>query len=536
MSGSATSAPASGRQWLLLGGLCAVATMTTIDTTVVNVALPSIKSDFRADLSSIQWVVTAYTLVFAMFLVPAGRVADLIGRDRIWACGAGLFALASITCGLAPNEEVLIAGRVVQGLGAAAMKPATVAMVVAAFPAERRGWALGVMGAALAGAAAAGPVVGGLITATVGWRMIFFVNVPIAIVAVATVWRARTESDRRQGGETLDVSGAALLGASLLLLLLALVQGSQLGLRTGLALAAAAVVLGAAFVMLELRRSSPIMQLRLMRRPAYLAGNAISILASIGFFGMLFLQSLYLQGVLRYSVLVAGALLVPLGASTLATSMVGGRLADRVGPWYPIVGGLALMAAALALLSQATADSSYVGHLLPAYVMEGAGWGFVSAPLNAAVINAAGTARSGEATGVLSTLDKFGGALGVALASVVFEVSVRSELSERLAAAGIPATPERVANLQRLLGAPDVKDRIGELFAGGRPEAVAIADAAFTHAFGLVMLGGVAVFVLALAAALFGLAHQRRTDRPRRDSQLVDASAPVHTVQNPPLE
>jgi EmrB/QacA subfamily drug resistance transporter len=503
----------SGRQWRLLAGLCAVATMTTIDSTVVNVALPSIKSDFHAHLSSLQWVVTGYTLVFAMFMVPAGRVADVIGRDRIWACGAGLFALASVACGLAPNEETLIAGRVVQGLGAAAMKPATVAMVVAAFPSDRRGWALGVMGSALAGAAAAGPVLGGLITATLGWRLIFFINVPIAVVAVAAVWRARTETERRDAPETIDVSGAALLGASLLLLMLALVQGSQLGLRTGLVLAAAAVAVGAAFVMFELRRSSPIMELRLLRRPAYLAGNAISVMASIGFFGMLFLQSLYLQGVLRHSILVAGALLVPLGLSTLVTSRFGGRLADRMGAWYPIAGGLALMGVALLLLSQATPDSSYATHLLPAYVLEGAGWGFVSAPLNAAVIGAAGTARSGEAAGVLSTFDKFGSALGVGLASAVFDVSVRSQLSERLTAAAIPATPDRIDDLHRLLGGPDAGDRIGGLFPGGRAEALAIADAAFAHAFQLVMLGGAAVFALAVATALFSLAHQRRIDR-----------------------
>lgn len=492
------------RRVLLLAGTCLVGTMTTIDTTVVNIALPTIKEDFDASLSSIQWAVTSYVLVFAMLMIPAGRLADVLGRDRIWFAGAGLFALASVGCGLAPHEGVLIACRVVQGVGAAALKPATVAIVAAAF-ADRKGWALGIMGSTLAGAAALGPVVGGTITELLGWRAIFFVNVPIVAVAMALVLsagsRPRAELMRRE----VDVAGSVLLGIAVLLLVLALNQLHAWGLAASGALLAGCGLAVAAFVAHERRSPSPVVQLRLFRERGYLAGNVVSILTSFGFFGMFLLQSLYLQGTLGFSVQEAGLLLAPLGAATLVSSTVGGRLADRVGPRVPILAGLALGAVALLLLARAGTDASYAVDVLPSYILEGIGWGLVSAPLNMAVIDTVGVERGGEATGVLSTFDKLGAVVGavvgVALTGTLVDSQARQELPTELAREGLPPALGRSESLVDEVG---TATRPGETSLPIDDVSAAL-NAAFMSGFRIVMLVGAAVFALALVVAYVGL-------------------------------
>jgi EmrB/QacA subfamily drug resistance transporter len=401
-----------GRQRLILFAACGAAAMTTVDTTVVNVALPSMARDLDASLGTIQWVVVVYTLVFAVLMVPAGRIADLLGHERVWRVGASVFALASLLCAVAPSEELLIGGRVLQGVGAAAMKPTTVAMVASAFGPERRGWALGIMGSTLAAAAALGPVIGSAIVSAVSWRAIFLINLPIAAAAILILRRAtRGELTTAPGNvDGLDAAGAVLLGGAMLSIVLAL-TGTEPAI-----LAPAFAVLLVAFLWRERRAREPIVQLALFRVRAYAVGNVVSVLTSVGFFGMFFLLSLYLQGPLGYSALAGGALLVPLGACTLISSTIGGRLSDRFGSRRPMILGLVLTTAAPLLLSRVGPDSRYVTDVLPAFVLEGLGWGLVSAPLNALVIGAASNRHSGEAAGVMATLDKLGAAVGVALA------------------------------------------------------------------------------------------------------------------------
>jgi EmrB/QacA subfamily drug resistance transporter len=401
----------TGRHWPVLVAACLAATMTTVDATVVNVALPSIAHDLDATAGELQWSVLGYTLMFAVLLVPAGRLADLLGSERLWRVGVTMFAAASLLSALAPSGELLVAGRLLQGAGAAAMKPATVAIVAAAFGPERRGWALGVMGSTLAAAAAAGPVLGSVLVATVSWRAIFLVNLPIALLAVVLMRRGPDGQVVARGSRPrLDLVGAALLAPAMVAVVLA-VSGTET-----LALAALALALFAAFIARERRAASPIVELRLFRSRGYAVGNAISVLTSISFFGLFFLQSLLLQDVMGFSALMGGVLLVPLGAATLLSSTVGGRLADRYGSGLPIRCGLVLTTAAALLLARVDADSSYLGTVLPAYLLEGLGWGLVSAPLNSLVIGAAGDAHHGEAAGVMATLDKLGAALGVGIA------------------------------------------------------------------------------------------------------------------------
>jgi EmrB/QacA subfamily drug resistance transporter len=493
------------RQALVLTASGGVAAMTTIDTTVVHVALPSIRSEFNASITSVQWVVTSYTVVFAILMVPAGRIADLFGRERTWAAGVATFAIASLGCGLAPNLELLLTGRVVEGIGAAAIKPTTVAMVAAAFPAERRGWALGIMGSALAGAAAFGPAIGGVLTEALGWRAIFMVNVPIALAAIAVLRRLPAPAAPAAHGRGIDVTGAGLLGSCLLLVILALTQANEWGAPWTFGLLAAGVALGVAFVMVELRRDAPVLELRLLRRPAFAAGSAVTLLTSLGFFGAFFLQSLYLQEVAGFSIVESGLLLAPLGTATLVTSTVGGRLSDRVGPRVPIAVGLSLCLAGLILLTRAGPDSSYAGHVLSAYVLEGAGWGLASAPLNSAVISAAGIDRAGQAAGVMSTLDKFGAALGVAVASALFTARSDNALSGELSAVGVRIDPQQVEELQHLLGTREIQGHVERIVPGDPSAALRAVDAAFMTAFDLVMALSAAVLGLALLVSVIGL-------------------------------
>ena len=231
---------------------------------------------------------------------------------------------------------------------------------------------------------------------------------------------------------------------------------------------AAAAALGVAFVSVELRRDAPVLELRLLRRPAFAVGNAITLLSSLGFFGAFFLQSLYLQEVAGFSIVESGLLLAPLGTATLVTSTVGGRLSDRAGPRVPIVVGLALCVAGLVVLTRAGPDSSYAAHVLSAYVLEGAGWGLVSAPLNSAVISAAGIDRAGEAAGMMSTLDKFGAALGVAVASAVFDARSDDALSGELSALGVRIDPEEIEALRHVLGTGDIRGHVERIVPGTR--------------------------------------------------------------------
>jgi EmrB/QacA subfamily drug resistance transporter len=448
----------------------------------------------------------------------------MIGRDRVWTVGASTFALASIGCGLAPNLEVLIACRLIQGAGAAAMKPTTVAMVAGMFPEERRGWALGVMGSALAGAAAFGPVIGGVLTASLGWRAIFVVNAPIALAAILILRRSGRSEQPGAPRERIDVTGAAVLGAALLLVILALNEGDAFGGALTAGVVGTAVLCGVAFAIMELRRETPILELHLFRRPAFLAGNAITLLTSIGFFGAFFLQSLYLQGVADFSILESGLLLAPLGTATLLSSTVGGRLSDRIGARPPIVVGLGLCAAGLALLGQTESESSYWGHIFPAYVLEGAGWGLASAPLNSAVIGAAGVDRAGQAAGVMSTFDKFGSAFGVALASSLFDSRAEDAVPAELAAHGVRADPSRLEQLVATLGTNDIHQQVERIVPGDTAAALRALDDAAVQGFDLVMAVSAGAFALALVLAAIGLrgATSRRAHRhwvPRRSRE-----------------
>lgn len=371
------------------------------------------------------------------------------------------------------------------------------------------------MGSALAGAAAFGPAIGGVLTEALGWRAIFIVNAPIALAATLVLRRVSRPAARPERGEAIDVTGAGLLGSCLLLIILALTQGDEWGGEWTLGILAAAAALGVAFVIVELRRDNPVVELALLRRPTFAAGNAITLLTSVGFFGAFFLQSLYLQEVAGFSILESGLLLAPLGTATLLTSTVGGRFSDRVGPRIPIATGLTLCVAGLILLSRADPAGSYPGQVLPAYVLEGAGWGLVSAPLNSAVIMAAGIDRAGQAAGVMSTLDKFGAAFGVAAASAVFNSRSDDAISGELSAQGVRIDPQQVRELERALGTSDIQRQVEQIVQGDPSAALRALDDAFMAGFELVMAISAAVFGLALLVAVIGLRAQPG-ERPAR--------------------
>jgi MFS transporter, DHA2 family, methylenomycin A resistance protein len=406
-------AAASSRLALVV--ICLGYFMVIVDTTVVNVALPAIGRDLHGGVAGLQWVVDAYTLSFAGLLLTGGALAERLGGRRVFGAGLVVFAAASAACGLAPGLEFLVAARLVQGAGAALLVPSSLVLLQAAYPTRAgRARAFGAWGAIAGIGAASGPVVGGLLVTAWSWRGVFFLNLPFAAAAMALAGRAVPASARR--ARDVDLPGQILAIAGLALLTWSLVRAGQAGwtsplVVTGLALSAAA---WAGFGWAEYRAADPMLPPGLLRRPSFGAGGAVGLLINLGFYGQLFLMSLYLQDVRGYSALVTGLALLPEAALLVVASTTSGRIMARTGPRTPMLAGLVLGGAGLLGLVAAGAATSYPLLVAP---MAAAGFGMaLTMPAaTAAVIEAAPADRGGIASGVINAARQAGGVLGVAL-------------------------------------------------------------------------------------------------------------------------
>jgi len=404
--------PASG---LALVVICLGYFMVIVDTTVVNVALPAIGRDLHGGVTGLQWVVDAYTLSFAGLLLTGGALAERLGGRRVFGGGLTIFGAASAACGLAPGLGILVAARLVQGAGAALLVPSSLVLLQAAYPTRAgRARAFGAWGAIAGVGAAAGPIIGGLLVTAWSWRGVFFLNLPFALAAMALAGRAAPPTGRR--ARDVDLPGQLLGIAGLGLLTWSLVRAGQAGwtsppVLAGLALAAAA---GAGFVGAEHRAADPMLPLPLLRRPAFAAGSAVGLLINLGFYGQLFLMSLYLQDDRGYSALAAGLALLPEAALLIVASTASGRIMARTGPRPPMLAGLVLGGAGLLGLAVAGAHTSYALLVAP---MAAAGFGMaLTMPAaTASVIEAAPADRGGIASGVINAARQSGGVLGVAL-------------------------------------------------------------------------------------------------------------------------
>src|SRR5262249_37103703 len=403
--------------------------MIMLDNTVVNVALPSIQRDLGASIAGLEWTVNGYTLSFAVLLATGGRLGDIFGRRRMFLAGVVIFALSSATAGLAVSQTDLVVSRVVQGVGAALMMPATLSIITDAFPPSERGKAMGTWAGVSGLALAIGPVVGGLLTEHVSWRAIFYLNVPVAVGAVLAALFAVRESRDTTVGREVDYAGVAVLTASLTALILALVQGNAGGWGSTaiVALLAGSVVGLAAFVAIELRVKAPMVEFHFFSDRNFLGAVVVALIISFAMLGVFFFLALYMQDILGYSPLEAGVRFLPSTLMMVLVAPVAGRLADRFGPRWLIGAGLLLVAAAMFSFRGIAVDSGYLD-LLPGFVLLGVGISLTMSPMTSAAMNAVPVQKAGIASGVLSMFRMVGGSLGVAVTGAIFQALVSSKL------------------------------------------------------------------------------------------------------------
>jgi EmrB/QacA subfamily drug resistance transporter len=407
------------RRWFTLAAVSFGLFMIMLDNTVVNVALPAIQRDLDADLSSLQWVVTGYALTFAALMLIGGKVADAYGRRLIFVIGIAIFTTASLWCGLAESSEELIAARVLQGAGAALMNPATLSIIAATFPAHQRGMAIGIWAGVSALALAIGPLVGGLITQHTDWSWIFFVNVPVGVLAIAASFLFIDES-RDETHERLDLPGLATSGIGLFALTYGLIEANTYGWGSTRILGAFAVaaVMLAAFVLLERHQRAPMLQLELFRSGTYTGANLVVLLVALAMFGIFFFVSLYMQNVLGYSAVQTGAAFLPMTILIILIAPIAGKASDRIGSRGLLTVGMTLIAAQLLYLSTLGVDASF-WNLLPGFVVGGVGMALTMTPSAAAATRSVPVDKAGVGSAVLNASRQVGGSLGIALMGAI---------------------------------------------------------------------------------------------------------------------
>jgi EmrB/QacA subfamily drug resistance transporter len=406
-------------RWLSLVVLCAGFLMIVLDQTVVNVALPSIQDDLGFSQASLAWVVNAYLIAFGGLLLLAGRLGDLFGRKRIFMLGLAVFTAASALCGLAQSQELLVAARFVQGVGGALTAAVILGIIVTMFPEPgERAKALGVYTFVAAGGGSIGLLAGGILTETINWHWIFYVNLPIGIATAILIARL-LDDDRGIGlGRGADLLGAVLVVGALMIGIYAILEAGDRGwasVRT-VALGAAATALLIGFVVRQARAQNPLVPLRVFRSRIVSAANGIQALAVAGLFGMFFLGALYLQRVLGYSAIEVGLAFLPVALLIGAMSVgVSARLIMRFGATATLLPGLGLIAIGLALFARAPVDGHYVPDVLPVMLLIGIGGGVVFPSLFTLALSSAGPSDSGLASGLVNTSQQVGGALGLAV-------------------------------------------------------------------------------------------------------------------------
>jgi EmrB/QacA subfamily drug resistance transporter len=409
------------RKWLALALLSAVQFMVVLDIAIVNVALPSIKLDLGFSQEDLQWVISAYALVFGGFLLLGGRAADLLGRRRLFLAGLVVFTIASLLAGLAWSEASLIAARVLQGLGAAVISPAALSILSTTFTEGReRNVALGVWGAVGGFGAAAGVLLGGILTEALSWSWIFFVNVPVGALAFVLAPRLLDES-RDATARTFDVPGAVLVTAGLSSLVYAITQTGTYGWTSArtLGVGAAALVLLAAFVWWERRHAEPLMRFGLLRTKTIAGANVGGLILGTATFSMFLMLTLYMQQVLGYSPMKTGVGYLAVALSAILWSGVAAPLTTRVGVKPVLVTGMAALTGGLVYFTQVSVDGSYLADLLPGFLLVGVGLGFSFVPISIAALAGVRPAEAGLASGLFNTSQQIGGALGIALLSTI---------------------------------------------------------------------------------------------------------------------
>jgi len=418
------------RKWWTLGAVAFALFMIMLDNTVVNVALPSIERGIGASISQLEWVVNAYALTFAVLMLTGGKLADHVGRRQIFLTGLVVFTAMSLACGLAATAGELIAFRALQGAGAALMMPATLAIISAAFPPRQRGAAFGIWAGVSAMALAIGPIVGGLLAQHANWSWIFFINVPVGVLAVLFGRIVIAESRDMSAEQSLDLPGLAVSGAAMFALTFGLIEANNYGWTstTILSLFAAAAAGLALFVWIELRRRAPMLDLSLFRSSTFAGANIAALLVMLAMFGIFFFMSLYVQQILGYSPVQAGAIFLPMTVLIIFVAPIAGKLSDHVGSRWLMAAGLTLVSGSLVLFSRLETQSGF-WDMLPGLVVGGVGMASVMTPMTAAAMGSVALDKAGVASGVLNTFRQVGGALGIAVMGAILTSRQASALA-----------------------------------------------------------------------------------------------------------
>jgi EmrB/QacA subfamily drug resistance transporter len=447
----------SRTRWLALVILCVGDLMIVVDTTVVNVALPSIRGDLGFSQTSVAWVINAYLLTFGGFLLLAGRFGDLFGHRRLFLVGVGAFTIASLVCGISTTKGMLIGARAVQGLGGAVVSAVAFSLIVVLFtePSERAK-AMGVFGFVMSGGGSIGVLAGGVLTDLVGWHWIFLVNLPIGVAVLIAGLRLLPAVETGAEQTKLDVPGAVAITGAMVLAVYAIVNGNSAGwtsLRT-LGLLAAAVVIGAAFVAWESRVAAPLMPLRIFRHRNLSVANVVGILWAASMFALFFLSALYLQQVLHYSPLKVGLAFLPGNLLMMAFSLgLSAKLVMRFGFRLPLAFGLGVAALSLAWFARVPVNGSFLVDILPSMLLIGIGGGLAFNPVLMAAMSDVEPQDAGLASGITNTAFMMGGALGLAVLA-----SAASARTNHLASSG-------EGHLAALTGGYHVAFAIGAIFA-----------------------------------------------------------------------
>jgi EmrB/QacA subfamily drug resistance transporter len=520
------------RKWWTLIAVSVAIFMLLLDITVVNVALPDIQRSLHSSFQDLQWVVDAYSLMLAAFLLTAGALADLLGRKRVFIAGLVVFTAASFVCGLSSSALMLNLARGVQGIGGAMMFATSLALIAQAFHGKDRGTAFGVFGAVTGAAVAVGPLIGGIITSGIGWEWIFFVNLPIGAIAVFLTYRQVGES-RDPEATRVDWIGLLTFSGALFLLVFALVRGNDKGWGSTqiVGFLVASAVLLVLFVIAERRQERPMLDLTLFRRPAFTGANIVAFSLSSSIFAMFLYQTLYIQNVLGFSPLQAGLRFLPITLLSFLVAPVAGRLSVRI-PLRLLLGvGLALVSAGLLAMTAVDASSGWTA-LIPGFAIAGVGIGLVNPPLASAAIGVVPHERSGMASGINSTFRQVGIATGIAGLGAVFQHNVTAGTSAALSAGGHAGEIARAAHgqLGTLLESGEVRKIAGTLSSGARAALTHSYRVGFTGAFTNILI---IAAILALAGSVLAFVLVRSRDfvvsgpAPGRQAEPEPVAAPT---------
>jgi EmrB/QacA subfamily drug resistance transporter len=415
------------RKWWTLGAVAFGLFMIMLDNTIVNVALPAMQRDLDIGLSELEWVVNGYALTFAVLMLTGGKLADLLGRRLIFIVGLAIFTGASLACGLAPNASVLIGARVVQGVGSALMNPATLSIITATFPPRQRGMAIGIWAGVSAMALAIGPLLGGVITEQINWSWIFFINVPIGLLAIVVARIVIVESRDTSEEQRLDLPGLVASAAGLFALTYALIEANTYGWTSGriLGLFGVSAAALAAFVGLELRQRVPMLDLSLFRNATFAGANTVMLLVALAMFGIFFFLSLFVQNVLGYSATEAGASFLPMTILIVLVAPLAGRVSDKIGSRWPMGAGMTLLAVSLLLFARLDPGASY-WEILPGMIVGGLGMALTMAPTTAAAMGSVPVDKAGVGSAVLNSMRQVGGSLGIAVMGAIVASQVHA--------------------------------------------------------------------------------------------------------------